>query len=284
MISAIAGILNSAAPDVPYTGTLAADYISARGITDTSHIAAVNTLVTDLYAAGLIEPDGSSSKILGLYLYGGTQFSASNHKWNFMNPVDTDAAYRETYFGGLTHSSIGITGNGTDGYIDNHFTHADFASKDDAHVMTYSRQNIAEGANQLKPLFGNIDVNFKGTVLYPSYNGTTMFTSVFSGTGATLANTDSSGLYVSSRTGATTNAIYRNGTLFNQQNATSVAVTTTTSILGLARSYNSGATPALYSKQNICARSYGGGMDSTESVAYSDALNAYFTTLGINSY
>ena len=282
MISAIAGILNSAAAEVPYTGTLAADYISARGITDATHISAVNTLVSDLYAGGLINADGSSSKITTLQLYGGTQFSASNHKWNFMNPVDTDAAYRETYFGGLTHNANGITGNGTDAYIDNHFTHADFPSQNSAHIMTYSRQNIAE-LSGLRALYGNINTSFQGSTLYPSFNGTTMYTSLFSSTGGGVGSTDSSGLFLSTRTGVSTNSLYRNGSVFAVRNATSVSITTTSSILGLARSYNSSVVDQ-YSKQNICARSFGAGLDSTESVAYSDALNTYFTTLGLNSY
>lgn len=283
MISAIAGILNSAAAEVPYTGTLAADYISARGITDATHISAVNTLVSDLYAAGLINADGSSSKITTLHLYGGTQFSASNHKWNFMNPVDTDAAYRETYFGGLTHDVNGITGNGIDAYIDNHFTHADFPSQNSAHTVHYSRQDINEGAGALRPLYGNVSASFQGTALYPDYNGVTLYNAMLSSSGGGVVSNSAQGLFLSTRTGAAVNQLYRDGVLFFNQNQTSVNVTTTTSIIGLGRSYNSGATDQ-YSKQNLCARSFGAGLDSTESVDYSNALNAYFTTLGINSY
>ena len=47
-------------------------------------------------------------------IIGGTAFS---HKFNFMNPVDSDAAFRLSYFGGLNHSSDGILSNGTTGYM-----------------------------------------------------------------------------------------------------------------------------------------------------------------------
>jgi hypothetical protein len=47
---------------------------------------------------------------------------ANRHKFNALNPDDTDGAYRLTFFGSLTHNSNGITGDGTTGYADTHLT------------------------------------------------------------------------------------------------------------------------------------------------------------------
>jgi hypothetical protein len=62
------------------------------------------------------------SKMYALYLYiGGT---ATAHKFNAVNPLDTDAAFRLTFFGGITHSSEGMKGNGINGYCMTHCTYS----------------------------------------------------------------------------------------------------------------------------------------------------------------
>jgi hypothetical protein len=50
---------------------------------------------------------------------GGT---ADRHKWNLINPVDSDAAHRNVFFGGWTHSATGCLPNGTNGYINAHIS------------------------------------------------------------------------------------------------------------------------------------------------------------------
>ncbi|HRC16037.1 MAG TPA: hypothetical protein PLY25_10185 [Bacteroidia bacterium] len=83
-------------------------FLAATGITDTTIANALNTMDLALIANGL------DAKIQALYPYvGGT---ATTHKFNFMNPADTDAAYRITWFGGVTHDANGVTGNGLNGY------------------------------------------------------------------------------------------------------------------------------------------------------------------------
>lgn len=43
---------------------------------------------------------------------------ASAHKFNAVNPLDTDAAFRGIFGGGWTHNASGATGNGTTGYLE----------------------------------------------------------------------------------------------------------------------------------------------------------------------
>lgn len=61
---------------------------------------------------------------------GGT---ASAHKWNLINPVDTDGGFRGVFTGGVTHNSTGITGNGSTGYMDTKLVPATDLSVNDAH-------------------------------------------------------------------------------------------------------------------------------------------------------
>ena len=282
MINAISITTSNRYPgggDVPVI--LAENYIAARGITDPNHQAYLYAFNEELINGGLVNTDGTSTYIKALYLYGGTQATAAGHKWNFMNPVDTDAAFRETYFGGLTQNSNGITGNAIDAYIDPHFSHSDFAGQDDCHIMTYIRDN--QSPSGLQAAYGAIASSFNGTRVFPKYNGTTMYNSLFGSTGGGVPNTDSSGLWITTRTGSGNQPIYRNGSSFGLIGSSSSSVPTA-SIKGLCVDYNNSQIIYQYSSYNICARSYGNGLSSNESAAYSSALNNYFTLLGLNIY
>ena len=78
--------------------TSANAFLTAAGITDTAQKAAVNTLVKDLKRFNLW------SKIKAFYPFvGGT---ANSHKFNLIDPRDLNEAYRLSFSGGWTHSSI----------------------------------------------------------------------------------------------------------------------------------------------------------------------------------
>jgi hypothetical protein len=47
--------------------------------------------------------------------------NAANYKFNAINPLDTDAAYRAVYFGGVTFTDKGTQGNGSNGYANSFF-------------------------------------------------------------------------------------------------------------------------------------------------------------------
>jgi hypothetical protein len=88
-------------------------FLYSSQITDNTQKSAVNTLVNNLKTAGIW------TKMKAVYPFiGGT---ASTHKWNLINPQDTNAAYRLTFNGGWTHSSTGALPNGTNGYADTFF-------------------------------------------------------------------------------------------------------------------------------------------------------------------
>jgi hypothetical protein len=93
--------------------TEAAMFISAAGLTDALQCNAVNFLVGELLKNNLW------SKMYAVYpMVGGT---ATSHKFNLIDPQDTDAAFRLDFNGTVTHSSGGVQGNGTNGYADTHF-------------------------------------------------------------------------------------------------------------------------------------------------------------------
>jgi hypothetical protein len=83
-------------------------FFTAAGITDDTQKTAVNDLVLDLKAAGF----WTNAKAIYPFV-GGT---ATTHKWNLRNPVDTDGGFRLVFNGTWTHNSNGITGDGTSAY------------------------------------------------------------------------------------------------------------------------------------------------------------------------
>ena len=104
------------ATDIVGTPAVDADaqaFITAAAITDPTQQSAINTLVVDLKGYGLW------TKLGAIYPFvGGT---ASTHKFNLKNPLDTDAAFRLTFTGGWTHSSTGAKPNGVNAFADTYY-------------------------------------------------------------------------------------------------------------------------------------------------------------------
>jgi hypothetical protein len=85
---------------------------------------------------------------------GGT---ASQHKFNLKDPRDLDAAYRLVFSGGLTHSSTGIKGNGTNGYFDTFLNSSTvFSPSSGGSMFTYIRNNTQTG-NDLGAFQGTVN-------------------------------------------------------------------------------------------------------------------------------
>ena len=85
-------------------------FVVAAGLSNSTQISAVDTLVTSLKTAGIW------TKMRAIYPFvGGTAFS---HKFNLKDPRNADAAYRLAFTGGMTHSSTGVLFGASSGYAD----------------------------------------------------------------------------------------------------------------------------------------------------------------------
>lgn len=92
-------------------------FITAAGITNATEQDAINTLVGDLKTAGLW------TKFLAIYPFvGGTSTSC---KYNLVNPLDTDAAFRLTFNSTFTFNSSGIRGTSNSSYANTHIAMSD---------------------------------------------------------------------------------------------------------------------------------------------------------------
>jgi hypothetical protein len=101
-------------------------FLDAASITDATQSAAVNTFVKELKAINEVQPNfvnfdtPADSICVAIYPFvGGT---AETHKFNLINPVNSDAAHRLTYAGTVTHDEKGIKGNGSDSNVNLHLS------------------------------------------------------------------------------------------------------------------------------------------------------------------
>ena len=137
------------------------------------------------------------NKAYSLYLplVGGT---AAANKFNAVNPLDTDAAFRLTFAGGVTHTS-GITGNGTNGYANTHFNVDAESALDSLCIFMYSRTNETGDKYDIAALTGGgIGVTLRSRLadfVFGSINQ--------NDPPSAPANTDSTGFFAVSRVNST---------------------------------------------------------------------------------
>lgn len=74
-------------------------------------------------------------------------YISSQFKYNLVNPVDSDAAFRLVFNGGWTHSSTGALPNGTNGYADTNVINNTNLTDRASHWSMYFRTLVNDGFN-----------------------------------------------------------------------------------------------------------------------------------------
>jgi len=245
--------------------TLDADaqaFITAAAITDLTQQSAVNQLVIDLKA------DGVWSKMKAIYPFvGGT---ATTHKFNLKNPLDTDAAFRIQFFGGVTHDSNGIQGNAINSYGNTFFIPNSHLSASSQHISIYSRTNSSG-------TFRDIGVSTSGlNTLACTLRWSDNNLYFNNGAGfASVSNLNSQGFYISNKIVSGTVVAYKNGA--------SVASALSADALATHSSYIM-AWNAAGSAQSGTSRQYsfasiGDGLTDTEAANLNTRITTFQTTL-----
>jgi hypothetical protein len=236
-------------------------------ITSSADKNAINTFYLGL------KSDGIYTKIKAMYLP--LWSTATNNKWNLVNPLDTDAAFRLTFATGMTFTSSGMTSNGTSGYADTFYNQiAQSMNLNSNHLSYYSRtsntgSNWEIGCTNLSPdQHFNFALNYLGTAYY-SHNQAGF---------NTLTPLATTGLYMSSRTASNLTKFYRNGTSISSVNFTPLT--------GINRNVwicgrNSNLTK-LYSNRQCSFASIGDGLTDTDASNFYTRLNTLMTYFGIN--
>ncbi len=241
-------------------------FITAAAITDPTQQAAINTLVVDLKGYSVW------TKMEALYpMVGGT---ASQHKFNLKNPLDTDGAFRMTFHGGVTHSSNGITFV-TNGYADTKWLPSANSTTSNVSGGAYSRTNLTADY----ALFGSLDLTFSGVCVFPKASAGNTFFSANNNLSEGNANfvTDTRGLFHVNKDSLTVTRLFRNGTSIRTATVGSITPPAFAVYLG-ARNY--AGTTQSYFNGNLAFAFLGDTLTLTEAGNFYTAVQAFQTTLG----
>jgi len=189
-------------------------FLAATGISDTTIANALNTMDIALIANGL------DTKMKALYPFvGGT---ATTHKFNFMNPADTDAAFRLTFSGGWTHSATGVKPNGINALANTYFIPNNNFSLNSAALGTYLRTNSLSGTD-----IGVVtSAGAQRAELWAKYIDGNFYTSLNNGTYESVAVANSAAFFVTSRTASNSLKSYRNTTVIKNVSTVSTSMAT----------------------------------------------------------
>jgi hypothetical protein len=247
-------------------------FLYASEITNTTQKSAVNSLVNDLKTAGIW------TKMKAVYPFiGGT---ASTHKWNLVNPQDTNAAFRLVFFGGWTHTSNGVQANGTNGYADTFLVpNTTLAAADSVHLSVYSRTDQAAPTDLEMGTYDGNSNSLLGIGLDRSASPTGSYGWINNANVISFTDTNSAAFYVATRVGSV-QKIFRN--LVTGVSFTNAAALRATTKIFIANAYSqpfSGPDPGLYSNKQYAFMSIGDGLTDTDASNFYTAVQAFNTTL-----
>lgn len=264
----------SVAGGVTYDADALAYFTANTAITSDADKNAINTFYLGLKSDGIY----TKIKQMGLYIWS----SATNNKWNLINPQDTNAAYRLTYSTGWTHASNGMTG--TNAYANTQLIPNTALTVRNTHLSVYMRTNTT-AANKTEIGAGNITTANPSMALATRYTGNITFTDAYSTSTnrISVSNSDRIGFYIGTRTAINSAKIYKNGSsiVSNTTNETNNAMPNVQLSLG---AYNFGGSYTQYTDGQFAFSSIGDGLTDTEASNLSNRVNTLMTYFGINVY
>lgn len=233
-------------------------FITAAAITNPTQQSAINTLVVDLKGYSIW------TKMKAVYPFvGGT---ASTHKFNLKNPLDTDAAFRLVFNGGWTHSSLGALPNGTNAWADTKLNLNTMNSINDISFGYYSRTNSVSNGS-----FGWANLS-PAVELYIRYTGNVKYGYLFDAANNGGAATDCRGLNSMSRTASNQKYIQINNTINSYSSASSGSLS--------SKIFQFALGSQTYEDRQNAFGFIGNGLTNTELANLYTAVQAFQTTLG----
>lgn len=233
------------------------NFIDAAGITDATQQAAISNLVINLKGAGLW------TLLEAAYpLVGGSAFA---HSWNLKNP----STYRVSWVGGMTHSSLGVIGNGS-GYGNTTFRPTSLP-QNSIHVGVYTRNTFSAGSRHISGLDRNTGiVYFDALSWFESLPTSAPYAHLNSGNTAVTPggiNRTTIGSIMLNRRDSTTVRGYVQGISTGTGGSNSVGVYSNVLIFA--------GTDATYSFAHI-----GAGLTDAQAISLQNIIQTYQTALG----
>jgi hypothetical protein len=257
---------------LPWTVTTAADldfaaFMDATGITDPTISDAVEALIADLKLAGLW------TKMHAVYPFvGGT---AGTHKFNLLDPQDTDAAFRLTYTGSPTHGANGFLPNMSGGYADTHFVPSTHLPAHSIHMSYYSRSNTAAGDKTEMGCYNWAGASGARAHMLIRYSGDLAYWGMNDGAGTNVGSqTTSQGFFASTRRASNDMEYYRNGATVASSAAAGTIQSVNSVWIGGINSYSS------HTDRECAFASIGEGLTDAEMADLYTVVQDFQTALG----
>jgi hypothetical protein len=247
---------------------IAGNFLSAAGITDPTISTAINQLVIDLLNNNLL------SKFYAIYPFvGGSAFTC---KFNLINSLDTNEAFRLNFVGGWTFSSNGALPNGVNSYADSFFSNRLFNNINNSFGVYSRTNNIITGTS-----IGAVDSAFIGhsIALKNTDNNTYFNNSDFVLNGNANFVTDTRGFFSVNRISSTQKIIYRNGINIRSSNFGIANYSGLNMFIG-ARNNNN--TPALFDNKELSLAYLSDGFTPAEALIFYNIVQAFQTNLSRN--
>lgn len=242
-------------------------FITAAAITDATQQQAINTLVVGLKAQSLW------TKMKAVYPFvGGT---ASQHKFNLKDPRDLNAAFRLVFNGGITHNSNGITGNGSNGYVNTHYSLSVNNTISSASMGTYDRNSNQDSGRY------TIGALTSGNAAWLNYlSGDTQW-GYLGGVNNIIANSgiNVNGHRVITRTSSSLVKGFRNSVLVGS-NGSAISSYVNLNLFLLSTNFN--GSPFTYSSHNLAFAHIGDGLSDADVSNLYTLVQAFQTALSRN--
>lgn len=257
----------------PDAATYLTAVVTAGGSVDSTMSAATNNMFLALKSNGLY------TKIDAMYpVLGGT---VGSHKFNAINPIDTNGAYRLTFTAGWTHSSTGMLTNG------GQFTYADtyydasvvVSGADDQHISIYTTTLSNRGAQDVGSTETAGGVREVGS--YTSFGGNQFIPNVKSAASSyrTYVQPTQVGIgnFIATSTG--TNVLGSKDGVIVVNNTQAPAFTNKSHYIG-----NSNGNLQPSNPFNVIFSTIGRKLTTGEMTTMDSIINAFQTALGRNTY
>lgn len=245
-------------------------FFTATGITDSTQKNAVNQLVLDLKTANIW------SKMKAFYpMVGGT---ATTHKFNLINPADTNGAFRLTFTGGWVHGSNGALPNGTNSFANTFIVPGTNLTLNNVALGYYSRSNTAVYGFEMGVVNGLAAGN--PTLGFVARANTNQFYGWINKTDINrllVANSTGTGLFILNSNLSTTQTAYRNGVSLGSNAPANSAVNTYSIYLG---AINSTGVAGTFGNKESAGAFISDGLSTSDISSLQTIIQTFNTTLG----
>ena len=241
--------------------------VTAAGGTLTSpNQTAINNLFLSLKSNSLY------SKLYAMYPFTGG--IAASNKFNALNPVDTDGAFRITFSGGWTHTTSGATANGTNSLGNTHCNSITTLTDFNKSYILYQSQTAPNGSGWE----GMWDTGPSGVFGINLQTGGQLGLGLNFLSGGLGIPSPYKNSYIASIRSSTDKKLYVNGTQFySRTNADPAYTGTLKYYIGCM---NEKGSPNYYNNYIYNFHALGQGLTAGEAATLNTIINTYITAMG----